>query len=355
MKAKRVSHQGTIENCKESRQMWRLKPSRKHYVSASQDEPFNLIKTLEGTWISKDKGWNLIALPFKDLSALFSYRVLMNQYAESLTFKLADTCIPNRGITPDNNGKTDQLLNAVDYEQLVCQLAAEDSPVSNLRAPNDKGIHHEPGLFLQILNPELTHKGNELTVARLATNPHGNSVLAMGTVEVFNGPPTIPDLNALPVRVNQDIEDKRYLAPYKHFEDSPFFGTFSPSDVPEFPGFFPTNANAILRFDNPGSRVKRTTRLHFDTKLSTGGIISIPFIIREANATEMVATFWIMELEREDKSAPIEFMMQYSQTVFLDFVGPSNQLVRWPHVSINTLIRGKPEDNPCKIEDWKEG
>jgi hypothetical protein len=262
----------------------------------------------------------------------------MNQYSETLGFTFVDKNIPNRGITPDTAGEPDQLISGLDYQQVIEQVAAEDSPASELRSPDGKGIHHEPGLFLHMMNHRTQHDGADLSVARLASIPHGNSVLALGKVEVFDGPPSIPDLDALPIGVDRDLT-KPYLAPYKHFEDKRFFGTVPPT-VPKFPGFFSTNANAILQFANPGDRVKKTTVLHFDTKFGTGGITNIPFVVREANATEMVATFWIMELQREDESAPPEFIMQYSQTVFLDFFPTKNdptQLIRWPHVSINTL------------------
>ena len=74
--------------------------------------------------------------------------------------------------------------------------------------------------------------------------------------------------------------------------------------------------------------------LTFDTAFPQGNITNLPFIVREANATDMKATFWIMELEAGG------FIMMYSQTVMLDFFdSPLNpgEKVRWPHVSINTL------------------
>lgn len=91
---------------------------------------------------------------------------------------------------------------------------------------------------------------------------------------------------------------------------------------------------AMLK-DASFNNVKETTVLHFDTNLGTGGIVNIPFIVNEANATEMQATFWIMELEDS------RFIMQYSQTVMLDFFDrpDGNGLIKWQHVSINTLIK----------------
>lgn len=320
-------------------------------LGTTGDGTFSIIELLSGTWISEAQGWNIIALPS---SAPDKFRVLMNQYCEKLDFnRLADTNVPNRGITQDVTGETDQFVDAITYEQIVHQVEVDDFPVSAKRAGNGEGIHHEPGFFLQFLNHVATghteEEGKEngpeveLKIARLATIPHGNSVLAMGTVETFPGAPTIPDENALPERINADIQTNPYLEPYKHFEDNHFFGVV-PKSVPGFPGFFPTNANAILQFANPGSRVKQTTVLNFDTKfrnaqLTDVPIKNIPFVIREANATEMHSTFWIMELHKPDESAPREFVMQYSQTVYLEFFNSdeAGKLIRWPHVSINTL------------------
>lgn len=321
------------------------------------DGKFSLIKLLSGTWSSQAQGWNLIALPS---SAPNHFRLLVNQYGETLRFNMSDKGVPNRGITPDAGGTTsdpndeaDQLIDAIAYEQVVVQVAVDDFPSSQLRAVNGEGIHHEPGFFLQFLNHisighteedgEDNGPDKELKIARLATIPHGNSVLAMGTVEIIDGPPEIPDEDARPERIENDLQKNLYLAPYKHFEETPFFGNV-PHTVADFPGFFPTDANAILKFALPKDRVKKTTVLHFDTKfrneqLSTIPISNIPFVTREADTTEVHATFWIMELHKESDYEPTEYMMQYSQTVYLEFFDSDEpgKRIRWPHVSINTL------------------
>ncbi len=326
-------------------------------LGSTGDDEVSLIELLRGTWTSQAQGWNLIALP---MSAPNKFRILMNQYGETLSFNVPDKGVPNRGVTPDPQGETpdpgdetDQLIDAIAYEQIIVQKEVEDFPASDRRAGNGEPIHHEPGFFLQFLNhvpvghTEEDGKENgpeeQLKIARLATIPHGNSVLAMGTVELIVGAPTIPVENALPERINADIQNNPYLAPYKHFEDNHFLGNV-PQTVAGFPGLFPTDANAILRFANQGSRVKKTTILNFDTKfrneqLTDIPISNIPFVIREANATEVHATFWIMELHKPYVSAPAEFIMQYSQTVYLEFFASDEpgKRIRWPHVSINTL------------------
>jgi hypothetical protein len=63
--------------------------------------------------------------------------------------------------------------------------------------------------------------------------------------------------------------------------------------------------------------------------------------VKNANAVNMTAIFWIETVENEDGS---QFMqLQYTQTVFLDFPvpDPSGKMVniRWPHISVATLLK----------------
>lgn len=301
--------------------------------------PFTL---LPGTWSNEPglagRGWNMIALPFgPPPGATFRppFRLLLNQYNENLVFDLVDKKVPNRGIAPSADGPTpaDQLLVALDYEQGVKQVVAEDFPSTGLGGQPGAAIHHEPGLFLRMSDP-LDEDATE--IARLATIPHGDSVLAMGTVKVVDGPPQIPDLNALPLGVGQDVDTNRYLAPYKHFRDSLFQGLFDPAKPAD-----------LLRRANEGVDIVRTTELTFDSTLPTGGIANIPFITRQANATEMRSTFWIEEVREQDGSESLR--LQYLQIVQLDFfprqdAGPGR--IKWPHVSINTLAKLPPEQTP---------
>ena len=333
--------------------------------SKPKERKNELFELLAGTWTSEAQGWNLIALPVGPKK----FRLLMNQYGETLKFGLADLCVPNRGAAET---APDQHIDAIAYEQIIVQKAVADFPATKLIAPNGNGIHHEPGFFLQLLDhvtkghteevkKGVLEKGDEvkLTIARQASIPHGNSVLAMGTIRKFDGPPKTgteqnpQDMNpenATPERIkDRSFITNSYLAPYKHFEDNHFLGNVEDSKKTKFPGLFPKDANAILKFalSKFESRVKKTTVLHFDTKyrnknLTNTPISNIPFVQREANVTEMHADFWIMELDKHDESEPTEFIMQYSQTVYLEFFESDDKdekgkLIRWPHVSINTL------------------
>ena len=134
---------------------------RGRYVAPAEpgDEDLGPLKDLPGTWKNlpnlPGRGWNMIALPFatKPPHDRLNYRLLLNQYNETLKFNFVDKGIPNRGIR--RNGvtvDTDQFLVALDYEQSIEQIKVEDFPVSGKAGNVGAAIHHEPGLWLHMTN-----------------------------------------------------------------------------------------------------------------------------------------------------------------------------------------------------------
>ena len=80
-----------------------------------------------------------------------------------------------------------------------------------------------------------------------------------------------------------------------------------------------------------GLNVVKTTVLVISTA-NSGGILNIPFVTSNANATKMDAIFWIETVQQSDGS---EFLqLQYTQTVILNFLG-----IDWPHISVATLVK----------------
>ena len=299
------------------------------------DESLGPLSLLPGVWANepslRGRGWNLIALPFA--AAPFRYRLLMNQYNETLKFNLVDKNVPNRGI--EGTTQTDQKVFTLDYDQSITQIAADDFPPSGEAGGPDLAIHREPGLWLHMKDQQT----NGVDIGRLATIPHGDSVLALGRSAVHDGPPEIPEkVSALPIGGDTDLTNP-YLEPYKHFEDNPFVGELGPG----FPGFLPTDTTNLLKLANEGVNIKRTTVLDVDTAVETGGIVNIPFIVKQANAAEMKSTFWIQELDETDANGKPVMRLQYLQTVILDFFMPRPDgmpgAIRWPHISINTLLK----------------
>jgi len=303
--------------------------NREITVAVPGDDDMGPLKNLPGTWVSEGRGWNMIALPFATSeSGGLPFRLLLNQYDEVLEFTLVDKGVPNRGVDATFVKQTDQAVVTLDYQQVIHQVAATDRPESSVAGAPGLAIHHEPGLFLNMIN--LVEDG--IDVARLATIPHGDAVLALGTSTEVAGMPPIPGVNGLPVGVHQDLASP-YLEPYQHFHAEPFKGNVT---APGFPGFDPVAPHLLLELANQGVAVKSTMVLALDTSTETGGIHNIPFIVKQANAVSMKSTFWIQELEGE----PARLRLQYLQVVNLEFFPRVDGLpgrIAWPHVSINTL------------------
>jgi len=314
-----------------------MKKSKERCICTARtgDDDLGPLKLLPGKWKSvPEQGWNMIALPFFDKNSdpnkRFNYRVLVNSFEEELKFSVVDKAVPNRGLGHNKTGdvrfNTDQLVVTLDYEQMITQTDSADFPVSGLAGPPGLAIHHEPGLWLHMIN-ETT---NDIDLARLATIPHGDSLLALGSSSRKDGAPDIPMIRGLPIgTVPVDIDTNPYLAPYKHFHDNPFKGVYDP-----------VNPTKLLVESNDGVDIKRTTTLSVDTEIETGGIKNIPFVTKQANASAMKSTFWIEELCEKDKHGYPKLRLQYAQVVILEFFGRLDQLpglAQWPHVSINTL------------------
>lgn len=325
------------------------------------------LELLPGVWAGRGTGWNMIALPFNNAPpapAGFKFRVLMNQYDEELKFTFVDDDVPNRGLVRPGDGDPDQFVVTLDYQQKIAQVAAEDRPDSDgLAGAAGLPIHHEPGLWLFDKNRRAKDdqiSGDivseiELDVARLASIPHGNSLLALGRSEVHQGMPPIPQLSGLPSGRFEDVgtpdydfrdltNPDPYLEPYRHYIENPFMGNVT---APGFPGFNPADMNEILRFANRGVEIVRTTTLTVDTTRRSGGIRNVPFSVREAEPVSMQSTFWIQELAERDEQGDARLRLQYSQVVMLNFFRPREdglpERAAWPHISIATLEKTPAE------------
>jgi hypothetical protein len=309
-------------------------------VARRNDPALGPLGLLPGTWANlpdlPGRAWNMIALPLVQPGKAVvppqpsEFRLLLNQANERLVFSMVDKGVPNRGAAQAALFDADQHVTALQYIQHVDQIAAEDSPATPDTPDTPKkaaAIHHEPGLFLNLLSQ--TDGGPD--IARLATIPHGDSVLALGHAVTTDGPPSfdnIGDFTPLPIGVTPDVDNNPYLAPYKQFRDAPFKNLFNPVEP-----------LALLKAGMPAN-IKRTTTITVDTTLSSGAISNIPFVLKQANATSMRAVFWIEELDAGPVNGVPQIVLQYAQRVILEFFavpGSDNQLIKWPHISINTM------------------
>ena len=152
------------------------------------------LKELPGAWIGN--GFNLIARPAKQEGRPFFLE--LNATKEILEFTAISGPIPNRGSRQD-----DITYLGLNYLQRV-----SDSFTNG-------GLHIEPGLWLNIPPTTVPHAG--ATVVRLATIPHGNSLLAQGQGFTVKGGPQIQTISSTPTKANgQPLghEHLGYLDPF---------------------------------------------------------------------------------------------------------------------------------------------
>ncbi len=128
---------------------------------------------LSGTW--EGRGFNLIARPnFRDKANLY---LQLNQTDETLTITPIGSAIPNRGF-----GQDDIELFGLSYLQKI-----DDHHTGG-------ALHLEPGLWITqpstTYPPEYPSPDGQI-IARMASIPHGNAMLAQGNATRFTGAPTL--------------------------------------------------------------------------------------------------------------------------------------------------------------------
>ena len=281
------------------------------------------LRELPGTWIGT--GFNLIARPdFQNKKPFF---LELNGTLEDLEFTHIGGGIPNRG-----SEQADINLHGLHYLQKVADCVTHGA------------LHMETGIWINI--PETTDPKVPATVVRQATIPHGDSLLAQSTFikEVAGGPvikavdsfpftdPVIPNLNTLAKNI---ITDPAYVGPY-----------LNPTVAASY---LPTGVNARAAVRNPGlilqaaikdQKITNTVVIQVSTAAVKGstGILNIPFVVRNANALQMDAIFWIETVEPANGDPFLQ--LQYMQRVILDFPPkPGASIIHWPHITVATLVK----------------
>jgi len=280
-----------------------------------------------GTWAGT--GFNLISRPdFQDGKPFF---LEINGTLENLEFKLIGGDIPNRG-----SFQKDAFLHGVTYLQQVADCVTHGA------------LHIEPGLWIHI-PPTTEPPVAQSTVVRQATIPHGDSLLAQSTLittvnkgptidPVFSVPFTdavIPGLNAKPAN---PITNETYLAQFTNRK-------LTSCCLPPLPDGVTLNdvvadPTAVLRAAIQGQDIVKTVVIVISTVAAKGstGILNIPFVVKNANAIQMDAIFWI-ETVQPTTGDPF-LQLQYVQRVILDFPpAPNAPIIHWPHISVATLVK----------------
>jgi hypothetical protein len=297
-------------------------------------ELLGLLHNLPGSW--GGNGFNLIARPAKaDSNGQNVFFLELNGTQENLDFVSIAGDIPNRGDVEPTS-----LLHGVHYLQTV-------------RDCEDKAfIHKEPGIWIHVLP---TQENPKDTYVRLATIPHGDSLVAQSTFSTdppIQGPPRIDPVDSFPISINNPIPPLNdvthavlggnYVTPY--------------TTTPLPPDCLPRGLDAaktikdpteVLRAQIASQTIKETAVIVISTVLPTlagpvplgaptrpGGIINIPFVVKNANASQMDAIFWIEKVQHPTFPDREYMQLQYVQRVILDFAG-----VHWPHISVATLVK----------------
>ncbi|HEV2764687.1 MAG TPA: heme-binding protein [Pyrinomonadaceae bacterium] len=266
---------------------------------------------LVGTWIG-NHGWNLIAVPKEPdkPGGPESFTLLVRPYFEFITFAPLGAPVPDRGASET------LLISGLEYSLRVTD------------ALTNQPLHLENGMWLYLNDPQ---NPQSPTIARHATVPHGNSVLALGGFSQSDGPPDIPTLDSFPVGSPGGM-----AAGYT----DPYIEPLPPAVAAIQPHFIVKNPNAVLQAAIQEQTILDTLTLNVSSQTATGGIVNIPFIRQNANASAFNATFWI-ETVKDPQTGDQYDQLQYSQQTNLNFIprGDGQGLIMWPHVNVNTLVK----------------
>jgi hypothetical protein len=251
---------------------------------------------LVGTWFGS-KGWEIIAVPapLGVPPVGETFRLIVRPYIEIITFVPIGAPVPNRGY-PD-----DLFITGVQYEMRITD------------AETNQPLHLETGMWLYL-------PGQDQTIARSATVPHGDSLLALGNSQALNGKPTIPNVDVIP-----DIGGVKagYTDPYLR--------------LPPPAKFTARNVSQPLQEAIATQDITETVQLQISTA-NGGGVLNIPFVTAQANTTAFSCTYWIETITTE--SGDTVQQLQYLQQSNLNFIkqfNTSGDLIMWPHVNLNTL------------------
>jgi hypothetical protein len=282
-------------------------------VSGSRLSPLGPLAELAGSWVGP--GFNLGSLPDKQHNNPFRLQV-------SATWEMLELT-PIGGMIPIRASRQNDIaLTGLTYRHQIVDGYTR------------QGLHFEPGLWLNV--PSTTDPAQDATVVRQAARiQHGGALLAQGHAFSAAGGPVIaavasipftgeiPDLNAMPATT---ITFPEYTAPYAD--------TLLPAER------VPYGLNVAQIIENPtvvlqaavaGQNIIHTNVITIST-VPAGGIVNIPFIVQNANATRLDAIYWI---ERVRGSEGEEFLqLQYVQRIILDFNG-----IRWPQISVATMVK----------------
>jgi hypothetical protein len=269
---------------------------------------------LAGSW--SGPGFNAIWRPHRGASDHF---LELNVTNDQIDLTAIDGNIPNRGLV------TPQIfMHGLTYLQ---QISDANVQVNGVPA----GLHIEPGVWINV--PPTADPKEPTTVARMASIPHGTTILIQGAAATAAGGPSIPAVSLTPFSIGNRKAtvdfDEQHLNRTTPFRTSGVGLTGITQPMLD-------NPNSVLTRNPP--TVTSTTTLHVSTTAGTivgGGTANTAFLVGtkdgpNADAAHVAATFWLQTLEGDTEPK----RLQYSQIVLLNFATLS-----WPHITVGTLTK----------------
>jgi hypothetical protein len=283
---------------------------------AATAPPLGPLAGLTGTW--KGKGFNAIWRPHTGASDHF---LELNVTNDEISFDLIPGNIPNRGLVQGQ-----MFMHGLTYLQQI-----SDANVKVNGAP--AGLHIEPGVWINV--PATTDPQEPATIARMASIPHGTTILLQGQANsaAVSGGPTINPASLTPFTIGHTGQTVDFDE--QHLNRTTTFRT-SGVGLTGVTQAMLNNPNSVLTANQPA--IKNTVTLHVNstpTGIEGGGTRNTAFLVGakdgpNANAAHVTATFWLETLQGDSEPK----RLQYTQTVLLNFAGLS-----WPHITVATLTK----------------
>jgi hypothetical protein len=283
-------------------------------LAAAADQGLGPIAGLAGSW--SGQGFNAIWRPHRGTSDHF---LELNVTNDQIDLTVINGQIPNRGLL------TAQIfLRGLTYLQQI-----SDANVEVNGAP--AGLHIEPGLWVNV--PATADPHEPTTIGRLASIPHGTTILIQGTATTAAGGPSIGAASLTPFSIGNRKQTVDF--PEQHLNQTTQFRT-SGVGLTGITQAMLDNPNSVLTKSPP--KVTTTTTLHVSTTAGTivgGGTANTAFLVGtkdgpNADAAHVAATFWLQTLDGDTEPK----RLQYTQEVLLNFAGLS-----WPHITVATLTK----------------
>jgi hypothetical protein len=269
---------------------------------------------LTGNW--SGRGFNAIWRPHRSASDHF---LELNVTNDQIDLEAINGLIPNRGSV-----QSQIFMRGLTYLQ---QISDANVTVNGVPA----GLHIEPGVWIHV--PRLTDPKEPAAVARMASIPHGATILIQGTAKTTAGGPSIPDVSLTPFNIGHPDQTQDFIE--QHLDKTTPFRT-SGVGLTGITQAMLNNPNSVLT-SNPAN-VTSTTRLHVSTTpgdIVGGGASNMAFLVGaedgpNADVAHVAATFWLQTLAGETEPT----RLQYSQIVLLNF-----STLSWPHITVATLTK----------------